>query len=255
LAGRPAPPLIQVRETRAGLIALRRSCAEGFGAVVRDLPARALARGRLPRPRPTTPQRYLVRCPALRRPRCGRLHEHLVRGVRGPPPPSRITRRGNVPSLAHPEASPPCGRRARAGAARLAAWSSSTVGAPRPGARWEGERGGDVVPVARSGEPRRALWRLHHAPRACRSPGDDGCVADLLAPVHPVHVPIPRCERASAGHSGPTGSRPSLHSGPPPPAGQAREAHSSPSPSPAAASPLMLDCPRPSPGHPERTRL
>ena len=36
-------------------------------------------------------------------------------------------------------------------------------------------------------------------PRADRSPGDDGCVAHLLAAVHPVHVPIPRFERASDG--------------------------------------------------------
>ena len=34
-------------------------------------------------------------------------------------------------------------------------------------------------------------------PRADRSPGDDGWVAHLLAAVHPAHVPIPRCERAS----------------------------------------------------------
>ncbi len=58
------------------------------------------------------------------------------------------------------------------------------------------------------------------SPRADRSPGDDGCVARLLAAVHPVHVPIPRCERASDGLVYPTRSRSWFHSGPPPPARQ-----------------------------------
>lgn len=58
-------------------------------------------------------------------------------------------------------------------------------------------------------------------PRADRSPGDDRCVARLLAAVHPVHVPIPRCERASDGLVDPTRSRSWFHSDPPPPARQA----------------------------------
>jgi hypothetical protein len=61
----------------------------------------------------------------------------------------------------HPEASPPCGRCARWGAARLAA-SCSTGGAPLPGARWEGG-GENVVPTARSGRPPCAVRRVRHA--------------------------------------------------------------------------------------------
>ena len=56
---------------------------------------------------------------------------------------------------------------------------------------------------ARSGEPRGAVWRLRLAPRVC-CPTGGGCVADLPAPMHPDHVLVPRCERASAGPGGPT---------------------------------------------------
>jgi hypothetical protein len=64
------------------------------------------------------------------------------------------------PVWPHPEASPPCGRCARWGAARLAA-SWPTGGAPLPGARWEGE-GENVVPTARSGGPPCAVRRVRH---------------------------------------------------------------------------------------------
>jgi len=118
------------------------------------------ARGRPP-PRPTTPQIHLVRCHALRRAGSGRLREHLIRGVCGRPV---IPERSGVsrPVSPHPEASPPYGRCARVGAARLAAWSWSTGGAPLHGARWEGGREGDVVPTARSVRPACAMRRVRH---------------------------------------------------------------------------------------------
>ena len=94
--------------------------------------------------------------------------------------------------------------RARAGAVWLLAWSETTsAGAPLHGARWDGGRGPDVVSGARCGEPRGAVWRLRLAPRAF-GPTGGGCVADLPAPMHPDHVLVPRCERASAGPGGPT---------------------------------------------------
>ena len=104
------------------------------------------------------------------------------------------------PVWPHPGASPPCGRRARAGTARLAACSWSTIRcAPLYDARWNRGPDTDVIPAARSGEPRCAERRPHLEPLACRPAGDGGCVADLRATVHPVHVPIPLCERASDG--------------------------------------------------------
>ena len=119
------------------------------------------------------------------------------------------------PVSPHPEASPPCGRCARAGAARLAAWSWSTCGAPLHGARWEGGRGGDVVPSARSRRPSCAVRRF-------RTPGPltrrvaVGAWPTCWGPVHPVHVLIPRCERASAGLGGPVALTLCHHNGPPP---------------------------------------
>ena len=120
---------------------------------------RPRARGRPP-PRPTTPQVDLVRRHALRRPRWGRPREHLIRGVCGRPVIPQCSGLSR-PVSPHPEASPPCGRCARWGAARLAA-SSSTGGAPLPGARWEGG-GENVVPTARSGRPPCAVRRVRHA--------------------------------------------------------------------------------------------
>ncbi len=121
--------------------------------------------------------------------------------------PSRPQRLGgrSRPLSAHPEASPPCDCLARAGAAHLAAWSWSTIAcAPLHGAPWERGPGTDVVPTARPGEPRRAVRRLRLDPRPIRPAGDGGCVADLRTTVYPVHVPIPRCKRASDGLCGPT---------------------------------------------------
>src|SRR6266508_2592653 len=93
------------------------------------------------------------------------------------------------PLSPHPEASPPCGCGARAGAGRLAAWWTIAL-APLCGAHVDRACGAGVVPSAGPGEPRCAVRRLPHDPWPTHPTVDGGCVADLLTAVHPAHVPI-----------------------------------------------------------------
>ena len=57
---------------------------------------------------------------------------------------------------------------------------------------------------------------VSHDPRAYRPAGDGGCVADLRTTVYPVHVPIPRCKRASDDSAARPRSRSYIHSDPHP---------------------------------------
>ena len=119
----------------------------------------------------------------------GRLRGNLI--VWGSSTTPRPEDRGRSrPVSPRPEASPPCGCGARAGAGRLAAWSTIAL-APLHGARVDRACGADVVPAAGPSEP------LPHDPQACCPTADGGCVADLLTAAHPAHVPIRCSERVS----------------------------------------------------------
>jgi hypothetical protein len=127
--------------------------------------------------------------------RCGGLVSSPPRGhltswsPRAAPPPRTGVR--NRPVSPHPEASPPCGRGAPTGVARLAARSSLGHGSPLHGARWEARSGRDVVRAACPDTPRRAMRRRRSGCRASGPIGTDECVAYLPAAVHPAHVSIP----------------------------------------------------------------
>lgn len=108
------------------------------------------------------------------------------------------------------------------------AWAPLVWPRPRGHRRCAASRrasGGWARRPRRPGRPLRRATRRRAAapscPRADRSTGDEGCVANPLAAVHPVLFPILRFERASDGLVRSPRVRPQAHSGPRPPAGQA----------------------------------
>ena len=144
------------------------------------------------RPAPATIEQLLAWCLRSGDLISGRPRRHLTSwGSRTAPGPPHLRVRSR-PVWPHPRASPPCDRRARAGTARLAAWSWSTIHcAPLHDARWERGPDTDVIQAARPGEPRRAERRPHLDPLACRPAGNGGCAADLRTTVHPGSRPDP----------------------------------------------------------------
>ena len=148
------------------------------------------ARGRLAEPAPTTPLLHSL-VGALRSAASsdGACAGTCLRGVRGRSPQCHAQVEEPSVMAASIHASSPWRCRARAGAvlvARLVGiderWCAAfTARVGRLGVAQMSFRD------ARCGEPRGAVWRLRLAPRVC-CPTGGGCVADLLAPMHPDHV-------------------------------------------------------------------